>query len=269
MDKLSVIKNRSTLIEKSSPEALLIRIVGATMDDHSLTLLKIIKNKSEEDAVVFCAVSGLLYLITESERDLKEILNLESYNSSYEELVVVLDIFSVILEKNQYQDYPIAVMPSLNIDKQVFWGQIFKKLLPITIHDVFIKAYRKDDTYGKTNLVHKVIFILSQYDLVAQKRFFQNDLKEICCTVIDEMYIANFSNSVNKIWDAQRAAREYFIRKFILFNRIIPIGVKKAVEKRWQAWFLLEDFYKMEHKSFKRDELLSKMYEGLKLLKTP
>jgi hypothetical protein len=157
-------------------------------------------------------------------------------------------------------------MPEEKIEKQDFWIDVWGKLFLRILDKAFVGQHRKDQIFMRANLVNKVLFIASDYNLFDKDLFYKKHLKKAICEKIDTRYINELSNSVNKIWNADRASWEYFIRKLVLFNPSIPESAKKDIEKRWKAWFLLEDNYKQTQKVVKRNELLKELEAFLKLI---
>ncbi len=254
-------------LEKSSPATIVVRILGATMDNQIKRLLKILEENKSNDAVVFCVLSGIFYVIANNEEsNLNELFELGHHGDAMEELDTLIESLKQILTKDNYGDYHIAVMPGEEIKKEDFWIYVWDKLFLRVLDEAFVTQYYKDRMFMRVNIVNKVLSITSQYNLFNKDLFYKKHLKKAVCEKIDIYYVNGFSNSVNKIWDAGRAAWEYFMRKIVLFNPSIPDIAKKDIEKRWRVWFLLEDNYKQTQKVVKRKELLKELEASLKLI---
>lgn len=260
----------SQLTKANSPSTYAVRIVGATMNSNTKDLLKIFKLvKDTDDAISFCALSGIFYVMVQSDQNYKKEEELDTdwdFEKEFEEeFPSLVESFEKILLKDMYSTYPIAVMPELKLTKEDFWLSVWGGIFSIVLRKAFSDTAWKMNVYGRAELVNKVLFIAAQYNLFDQQSFFKL-VKQAACDKLDTTYVSTLSNSVNKIWDAGRAGREYFMRKFILFNPAIPNTIKKEFNKRWQAWFLLEDSYKQQQKTVKRSLLLKELKESIKLL---
>ncbi len=264
-----LIKKEDFSIAKGNPQTTLaIRIVGATLNEDSKTLLDIIQDNNEkDDAVTFCALSGILFLIAQGKKNLNKIFHLDSYDrSEYKKFSSLLETWEVILQKNLFREYSIATMPSENTDKKEFWTMVLSGLLKMLSESIFNEKVSRDDAYGQANMVNRIFLIASGYGLVDDNAFFETNVPDVFCRILDDIYISSLSNSVNKIWDAGRAAREYFLRKLVLFNPLVPLSASSIIEKRWRAWFLLEDRHKIDCKPVKRKELIGQLDAVLALL---
>jgi hypothetical protein len=260
-------KKGASELTKSSPATIIVRILGATMDSQIKILIKILKENESDDAVVFCVLSGIFSVIANDEEStLKDLFGVGYHEDAIKELDAQVERFTEILTKNKYNDYPIAVMPEEKIKKEDFWIDVWGKLFLKTLDEAFVKQDYKNQVFMRANLVNKVLFIASQYSLFDKDLFYKKHLKKAIYEKIDDYYVRELSNSVNKIWDAGRAAWEYFIRKIVLFNPSIPDSVKKDIEKRWRVWFLLEDNYKQTQRGVKRKELLKELEASLKIV---
>ncbi|HEY0980000.1 MAG TPA: hypothetical protein VGE18_01170 [Candidatus Paceibacterota bacterium] len=269
MTDTSLIKKEDFSLGKSNPQTTLaIRIVGATLNEDSKTLLEIIKDNNEkDDALTFCALSGILLLVAQNKKGVNKIFDLYEYDrSGYKKLSALLELWDAILRKNSFDEYSLAVIPSENTSKQEFWATVLSGLLKRISESMFAGRIDKDEVYDRAGIVNQVFLFASNYELVDKDVFLAKHVPEVFIEVLDAMYIGSLSNSVNKIWDAGRAADEYFLRKLVLFNPLIPQSVSSIIERRWRAWFLLEDQHKREHKVVKRKELLTQLDAVLALL---
>lgn len=250
-----------------------IQLVGAVLNGDSKSLFKIIKDKSKEDGVKFCALAGIFFLVAKvtqkdehEEGGIRDVLQLEYSGEVFEELTRLIELWEQILQKDEYHNYPIPILPEANISKEIFWQETLSGMTEILFEGIFGKPTNfKGRLHNRANLLNKVLSIVSLYQLTKPEAF-HKAVRVRGCKVLDEMYARNFSNSVNKIWDAQRAGREYFLRKALLFNPLIPKVTQEAIDKRWQAWFLLEDKYKTDEKKVVRGKLLVELNLVLKEL---
>jgi len=265
----SLIKKEDFSLGKSNPQTTLaIRIVGATLNEDSKTLLDIIQDNNEkDDAVTFCALSGILLLVSQSKKELNKIFHLDSYDrGGYKKLSALFESWDAILRKNSFGEYSIATIPAENTSKQEFWAIVLSGLLKRISESMFKNYINKDEVYDRATMVNQIFLFASNYELVDNDVFLATNVPTVFNEVLDSIYVSSLSNSVNKIWDAGRAAHEYFLRKLVLFNPLVPLAVSAIFEKRWRAWFLLEDQHKLEHKVVKRKELLNQLDAVLALL---
>ena len=194
-----------------------VKIVGATLNGDTKNLLAIIK-KSTEDSVSYMALSGLFHLLSQdSEESIPELLDLEYDSSSgYQELLALFLKFEKILEKKDYKKYPVAVLPSSNVKSGDFMHESFSGILKKCLHKIFsashVGSYSKEDAFEGPDFVNCIFRIVSSCELIDSGRFFRETVTTITCDVLDANYINGLLNSKNKIWDAQRAARDYFLR---------------------------------------------------------
>jgi hypothetical protein len=271
-NKKSIVKTSNSVSTDNTSQAVYaVRIVGATMNRDLKSLLKILADtEGINDALAYCTLTGIFSVVTTADKEKggedEDFTDYEFQRKVREGFSSWINSFEKILIKNEYQDYPIAVLPEANISKERFWNEVWKKLFSIAFVAAYTQTGRKDTMYELTDLVNKILMIALNYELCNKENFFMESVKKVACAQLDAEYQSSFSNSVNKIWDAGRAFWEYFLRKMVLFNPAIPTNVQKVVEKRWRAWFLLEDQYKQTQKTVKRPGLLKEMEGILKLL---
>ncbi len=249
-----------------------VKVVGATLNGDAKTLLAIIK-KSTEDYVVFMALSGLFHLIARSNESISDLLDLEYGSSDYKALLELFQRLEGILEKNSYKSYPVAVLPNSKIKSSDFLHESLSGILKKYLYKIFSASlaghYFKEDLFVGPDFINCIFRIVSTYKIIDSEKFFQDTVTTIACEALDDNYTRNLSNSKNKVWDSQRAARDYFLRKLLIFNPIIPSLSRNIINARWQAWFLLEDLYKSEEKRVDRKKLVSEMLQIYESIQPP
>lgn len=264
----SLIKEDHFSVAKIDSQTLALKIIGAALNGDAKSLLCIIEeNKEKDDEATFCALSGIFFVIGLSKEDLRRAFNFQYHDrDEWDKLASLLEIWESILKKNAFQGYAIITIPEKKMTKDVFWAGALSTLLKRISESIFSPEIYKNHVYDRVMLANKIILIASNYGLVESALFLEQEIPWVFNKILDSIYVSSLSNSTNKIWDAQRAAREYFLRKLVLFNPLLPAGAIASVEKRWRAWFLLEDQHKIQSKPVKRDTLLQQVEEVMTLL---
>lgn len=242
-----------------------VKIIGATLNNDPKSLLLIIEDSKSSDTVKFCALSGLFYLLAQN-GEMKDTLKSSFRSSETEKLSELFTLFSDILEKKEWDKYPVAVLPESNISREDFLGDSFDKIFGKLLFDNFneeASSWDKHDSFARPRIIQLIFKIVVENQIIDSKKFLSKSVIDQTCRVLDQIYRIYFSNAKSKIWESRRAAREYFLRKIILFNNILPQKSRDVVAKRWQAWFILEDHYKETSKKVDRKILINEMKEIL------
>lgn len=265
MKKTSEIQklNESTLSKLDITEVA-VRIVGATLNEDSKTLLKLLKQHEKNDEISFCVLSGLFKLLS-GENDFFDKALSNKYDFESEKKISFKDLLSQlesILNKREYDNYSIALLPGSKISKEEFWQEIFALICAKLFKEAFrgyLDRHQSDDLFRLSNSIKTVIIIVWGYKLVDQD--FTKRLRNEIAKVLDDAFIKSFSSSKSTVFNARRAVFEYWIKQLLVFNESLSNDDQNYFLRRWKAWFLLEDAYKIKGKKVDRKILKKEMNE--------
>ena len=268
MAKKEINKINNSLSLQNNQE-LVARILGATLNCDIKSLYKLFKNHENNDEVSFTILTGIFHLLS-GDHGLHEVLRpLDTFENGHPSpqklLKEFFEKFEEILSKQNYSNYPVAVVPGANINREDFLGEsfigIFGKLFYIVFFGNFSR-HRGDDAFIVSDNIKALLRIISNLGLADNN--FNKLLLSTAYDSLDSVFRSNFSNSKSKVWDSRRAALDYFIMQLYIFNDAIPKKSQEFLFKRWKAWFLLEDRYKIENKKVDRKKLQDEMMEIFK-----
>lgn len=250
-------------------KVLAVRVIGATLNHNIENLYEFFKNYEKNAEVSFLILTGIFHLLSEDESLDKTLDQLDyfahGYQSPQKKLKVFLERFDQILCEQDYSSYPIAVIPDSGITKEVFLGESFIGILKKLSRTLFSGSFSRYNRGGNDvfiisdniKILFKIILKLGLLD----DNTFSKALSSAVCESLDTVFTRSFSSSKTTVWNARRASLEYFIKQLYIFNKNVPKKIQKSLFKRWEAWFILEDRYKMENKKVHRKKLQDEMLE--------
>lgn len=268
MDKEIVQTNNSLSLKNQ--QVLAAKILGATLNCDISSLYKLLKDNEKNDEVSFVILTGIFKLLSQKKEDYERVLYpIDSTKNGrpgpQKLLKYFFEKFEKILAKQEYGDYPVAAIPSTDLNKKYFLGECFLGIFGQLFEDLFFGNFSRhqgDDAFIVSDNVKSLFRIVSNPELV------DDDFNGLLLTTVydslDAVYITTFSNSKSKVWDARRASLEYFIKQLYIFNDKILKKNQEALFRRWKAWFILEDFYKIKNKKVDRKKLQAEMLEIFK-----
>ena len=263
MTKKIAVKNENLIgINK---DEIAVRIVGATLNEDLKTLDNLLKTYEKNDEITFCILSGFLKILSKENSSLHTIMSSLDDHHFYQTQSVLHDLlskFDTILNKREYHNYAAASMPTAGITKEVF---LEKSLLEI-LHKLFTEVLSGDfsrhdggDAFIVSNNIKLLIVICLGYEIVTEDC--KKGIRNVFSEALDKVYIADFSSAKSKVWDARRSALDYFIKQLFIFNDSFLKEEQNFVFRRWKAWFLLEDKYKIEGRKVVRKNLRIEMLQ--------
>ena len=248
---------------------LAVRIVGATLNSDVKTLYTLLCKNKDDDEVCFIILSGLFKTLENKGENFSRILSPINDTFFYfpeKGIKEFLLNFEKILQRKNYYSYSVAVIPDSNISKELFLEESFLGILRKLFTNIFFGNHSRhdgDDTFIVSDNIKLIFLMAASYEGIVTLDF-KNKLSKIVAEALDTVYTLCFSSSKSKVWDARRSALDYFIKQLFIFNNYIDKNKQKLLLRRWQAWFLLEDQYKIGNKKVDRSKLKKEMLEIFK-----
>ncbi len=254
----------SNLPKVSDKAEIAVRVVGATLNEDFRTLFKLYKQYKADDEISFLLLSGIFQLMGRKDTSFDDTFDFdimdEFYYHQQSAINMFLNDFEKILNKRDYENYNVALMPGAKVNKSQFLEQSFLGIFDKLCSKLFsgnLNSYEGGDVFMVSENVKLMIIIFFGYKVVTEN--FGNQLKKVILETLDNAYVNSFSNSKTKVWDARRAALEYWVKQLFVFNDSFTKEYQKSILRRWKAWFLLEDKYKRENLKVVRKDIKQQM----------
>ncbi|MBP6856118.1 MAG: hypothetical protein KBC42_02760 [Candidatus Pacebacteria bacterium] len=260
MGKKVIQKSGGGLLDVQKKAEIAVRVVGATLNEDIKSLNKILEESVEDDQVSFLVITGILKLLSKKDPDFRSLVPRDDFHFPQRYIKRILSDLENILIKREYHDYSVAVIPGHNIDKKEFMDEVFLGIFSNIFVEIFSGNFSRhdgDDAFIVSTNAKTLIVITLGFELVTED--FRKKLRNVIMDSLDEVYAKSFSGSKTKVWDARRSAMDYFIKQLLVFNDSFLPEDQKIFLRRWKAWFLLEDHYKIDNKKVNRKNLKSEM----------
>jgi hypothetical protein len=259
MGKKVIQKSGGELLDVQKKAEIAVRVVGATLNEDIKSLNKILENNKRDDQVSFLAITGILKLLSKKSH-FRSLVPEDDFYIPHRYIKKILSDLENILIKREYHDYSVAVIPGHNISKQEFMDEVFLGIFSNIFVEIFSGNFSRhdgDDAFIVSTNAKTLIVITLGFELVTED--FRKKLRNVIMDSLDEVYAKSFSGSKTKVWDARRSAMDYFIKQLLVFNDSFLPEDQKIFLRRWKAWFLLEDRYKIDNKKVNRKNLKAEM----------